>query len=346
MAPGTALLVPARAPVTAGSGGCPRSDPGPAASAPSLLAPAGERRLSRRARRPPQGQDPGPVAAFVAARLPCPGWKRSPHAAVRSRATGHSRAGSRLAPRMAPRRPCPQRPRAAGASAPAGRPGRPRSAPLLHAPRALPVPVCRRLPAPHSPGKPPRARAPSPPAPRLRSPSSLSAAGVGEGGPSLPFPSRRCLRLPCRCPRGRRGGAAMPAALRRGRAQFPAARMGPPPGHDPPQGGGQPLLGGASGQGRPGGLGPVPPPPPRCGYGRCHRRREVSLQPKGRLLKSLAAPHSHRERQRPCGESQRGQCPIDSVSPNRTPPITCPCTAEPDTTVSTDTDCSSSRCPA
>lgn len=183
----------------------------------------GEQRPLRRARRLPQGWHPRAAAAFVVSCLPCVGWKRTPHDSVTSRESGQSRPASHLATRMA--RPA--------AGVPAARPGRcfssrrpagppPHFAALPCSPRPsllsrcfLRAPLTRPLPRE-------AVSLPLLPAPRLRCPSSISAAGVGEGGPSRPF-----LRLPCPCPRRRQGSKRMPVCLQGVAIPGPAHQSGP-----------------------------------------------------------------------------------------------------------------------
>lgn len=327
-AAGAALAAPARGPVTAGGGGLlparpvrpaaarPRHSPPPGASAASSRPPAGERWLPRRARLPPQGQDPRAGRRLCCRSLTLPGVEAdSPR---RGDEQGEGAQQSRQPPRPphgslrggrargAPGPPPPQRPPAARAG-PAPHRSSMRSAPLL---------VSRRLRGPaHARGKPPRAPAPSPPAPRLRFPSSLSAAGVGEGGPSLPVPASASRAA---APVGRRGDARYSQA---GPSRTSGRRgPGPPPGHGPPRGGGQlPSAAWA-------GAAPGSRPRPAASRPGCRRRystREVSLQSKYGHVRSLATPHSHRERQRPCREIQRCVSHRFSItrSPRRSPAL-------------------------
>lgn len=109
----------------------------------------------------------------------------------------------------------------------------PRGSSMLPAPlRAAPALPSHPLPREAAP----RSRYPSS-QPLASAPSPLSAAGVGEDGPSRPF-----LRLPC--PRRRRRGEAMPGCLQAGAIPGPALQSGPGPGPPPGQeltnGGGSP----------------------------------------------------------------------------------------------------------
>lgn len=359
-AAGTALAAPARGPVTAGGGGLlparpvrpaaarPRHSPPPGASAASSRPPAGERWLPRRARLPPQGQDP----RFAAARLPCPGWKRTPHDAVTSRERGHSRAASRLAPRMA----------RSAAAVPAAPPGRrrlsarrpPGPAPLRAAPPCAPRPSScpAASAAPHTP-------AGSRPAPALPLLPPLASASPARSPPpgwaraALPFPSLP----PPPVPLPRRGGAEMPATLRRGHPA-PPADAGPARPRDT----GRPGAEGSSpprpGQGRPQGLGRVPPPPAPAAGGVTARERCRSSQNMGMWGAWQRRIPTGNGRGRAVRSS--GVCPTDSVSPAAPAdhlPLRsalgeasspgcfegrgCP-EAQTDTTVSTDRNCSGS----
>lgn len=244
-AAGTALATPARGPVTAGGGGLlparpvrpaaarPRHSPPPGASAASSRPPA-----RRRAVAAPEGTapaaGPGPPGrsppllplAYLArggSGLPTTRWRAG------RGGTAEPPAASPPA-WLAPRRPCPRRPRAAAASAPAGRPGRPRSAPLLHAlrapPRVPPPPRSRTRPREAAPRPRSLSSRPSPPLPQL--------ALRRRRGRGRPFPSRPCLRLPCRCP----GGAARRCPLLSGGAipHLRQTRARPAPGTRAAQG--------------------------------------------------------------------------------------------------------------